>query len=375
MKKLIGVFLILALMLSLSFTIISCGERKIPYYSEGLEYTINADGKSYSVTGIGTATDTDIVIASVYEKLPVTSIDEFIFDDCDNIRSITIPDSVTSIHDFAFINYKGLSIIVDEKNTAFKDIDGNLYTKDGKTLLKYATGKTDTSFIIPDGVETIGKCALYNCDSLTSVTISDSVTTILDNAFYACDSLTSVAIPNSVTLIELGAFGGCNSLTSVVIGNSVSEISSWAFYNSPAITNITVAEDNSAYKSIDGNLYTKDGKTLVRCATGKNYTSFTVSNSVTSIDSHAFDGCASLESITIPNSVKGIRLFAFRNCDNLTDIYYTGSEEEWAKLNSPFQTIPSNLIIHYNSSITNDNNNTWNEDGNAIGRPVELPSN
>ena len=85
------------------------------------------------------------------------------------------------------------SIEVSENNTAYCDIDGNLYTKDKKTLIQYAIGKKDTSFTIPNSVTTIGDYAFWNCDSLTSVVIPDSVTYIGRYAFSNCDSLTIYA--------------------------------------------------------------------------------------------------------------------------------------------------------------------------------------
>ncbi|MBE6537805.1 MAG: leucine-rich repeat domain-containing protein, partial [Ruminococcaceae bacterium] len=84
------------------------------------------------------------------------------------------------------------SIEVDENNQYYKDIDGNLYSKDGKKLIQYAIGKTDTSFTIPNSVTCIGDYAFYYCTSLTSVTIPDSVTSIGSCAFSGCNRLTSI---------------------------------------------------------------------------------------------------------------------------------------------------------------------------------------
>ena len=89
------------------------------------------------------------------------------------------------------------------------------------------------SVSLPDGLTSIGSSAFYNCTALTSVTIPDSVTSIGDSAFEACLSLTSITIPDSITSIGGSAFCYCTSLTSVTIGNSVTSIGSSAFYNCP----------------------------------------------------------------------------------------------------------------------------------------------
>ena len=110
-----------------------------------------------------------------------------------------IPDSVTLIGYEAFHNCSSLtSIEVDENNTTYQSLDGNLYNKDGTTLIQYAFGKTATEFVIPDSVTTIGDSAFNVCRSLTSIEIPDSVTTIGDYAFCLCNSLTSIVFEGTV---------------------------------------------------------------------------------------------------------------------------------------------------------------------------------
>lgn len=139
----------------------------------------------------------------------------------------------------AFYNCKSLkNIEVSKENKIYKSIDGNLYTKDGKTLIQYATGKTESAFVIPNSVTSIGYAAFYNCSSLTRVTIGNSVTSIEDSAFNDCKSLTSITIPDSVTSIGYRAFYNCDSLTSITIGNSVTSIGESAFYGCSSLKEV-----------------------------------------------------------------------------------------------------------------------------------------
>lgn len=172
----------------------------------------------------------------------VTTIGNAAFYDCDSLTSVVISDSVTTIDNAAFCSCSLTSIEVDEANQYYCSIDGNLYTKDKKTLVQYAIGKTATEFTIPSSVTRIGTSAFSNCDSLTSIVIPDSVTKIGNEAFSWCSSLTSVVIPDSVTTIGTNAFYDCDSLTSVAIGDSVTTIGIFAFDNCSSLTIYCEAE-------------------------------------------------------------------------------------------------------------------------------------
>ena len=241
---------------------------------------------------------TEATIPSEINGVAVTSIGGSAFWDCTNLTSVTIPSSVTSIGHATFWDCTSLnSINVAAANTAYSSANGVLFSKDKTLLVEYPQGKTDASYTIPNSVTSIDYRAFYGCTNLTSVTIPNSVTSISFCAFSGCTGLANITIPNSVTSIEWSAFEYCTSLTS-----------------------INVAEANTVYSSANGVLFSKDKTLLVQYPAGKTDASYTIPNSVTSIELGAFCDRTSLASITIPDSVTSIGNSAFSGCTGLTSI-------------------------------------------------------
>jgi hypothetical protein len=294
----------------------------------------------------------------------VTSIGGNAFENCTSLTSVNIPYLVTKIETYTFFNCNSLtSINVDARNTEYSSIDGVLFDKNKEVLIQYPESKNERTYIIPSSVKTIASGAFIRCSNLTSITIPSSVTAIGGSAFAGCSSLTGITIPSSVrtiyyyfsdmfedcssltsitvdnrnpyyasvdgvlfdksmqTLIKYpqgkyqrtyiipssvtdiygDAFNGCSSLTSITLPSSVTSIGYNAFWNCSSLTSINVDNRNLAFASIDGVLYDKNIRVLIKYPGGKNQRTYNIPSTVTKMEEHAFDGCRNLSSITVDN--------------------------------------------------------------------------
>ena len=163
-----------------------------------LEYTLNSDGNSYTITGIGTFNGSVLNVPSVYKGKTITAIGEFAFYECTNLTEVNIGNSIIEVGPYAFAKCSSL-----------------------------------VKVIISDNVSTFGEYAFYWCSELTTVELSanSKLTSISKSMFSWCEKLSSITIPNGVTRIENYAFSGCDSLTSIVIPSKVTYIGDSAFSN------------------------------------------------------------------------------------------------------------------------------------------------
>ena len=284
----------------------------------GLAFKSNGDG-TCSVSGIGTCTDTEIVIPSVSPMGDaVTSIDSFAFRDCNNLTSITIPESVTSIEYGAniFSYCANLSSIkVDDDNPVYHD-DGNCVIHTASKEL--ITGCKDSVIPADGSVISIGDFAFEGCTGLKDIEIPNTITSIGMCAFYDCDSLTEIELPDSITHVGYHTFVGCSNLETANIPPKVPYITWGMFAACRRLTTLTIPVDAAlvgiAYESL-------------------------VNTSITSL--------------YLPQSIKFIDPSAFENCSNLTDIYYAGTEDEWKNIKTSLLEDASGvdllgINIHYN---------------------------
>ena len=306
-----------------------------------LQYTVNGDGKTCTVCDIGLCLDTEIVIPSTIDGYAVTAIgaaafkgqralvgvtvcegvreiSEEAFRDCPALTEVCLPQSLLLIGDEAFFGCVRLSeiavpkcvctigkrafgggmtcISVSEENADYSSADGNLYTKDGKTLVRYADGKTAPAFSCPDGVTVICVSAFSDCPHLKEITLPDSVTEIEDGAFQNCVALQTVSIGKNVTSLGYELFCGCERLVRVEAANGLPMLGAYMFERCRCLREVSLAR------------------------------------SVAQIPRGAFCGCRSLTALTVPASVTMIADFAFEHCTALTAIRYEGTERQWADM-------------------------------------------
>ena len=373
-------------------------------------YTVNADGNATITDFLGPVASTstgsyDITIPEKLDDHPVTGLGESSFSGtyspdhpknntllsfCNQIQSVTIPESVTSIGKSAFEDCSNLdSLTIKGVATSigayafgsctsltslslvgsFQTIGDYAFVSCGMTSLtidatitsieKYAfSSRSLTSLSLTGNIQKIGDYAFAYCTSLTSLSLTGNVQKIGDYAFYSCSSLKTVTLPKSLTSIGAYAFDSCTSLDSIEIPGTVTEIGDYAFIDA-GLTSVTIDE---GVKSTGAYMFYKCGnlttvtlpESLTTIADGSfafcsNLDHVKIPARVTCIGDGAFSNCTSLSEITLRDGVKTIGASAFLSCQGLTSITLPdsvtdiGKDAFWYCSNLKSITIPENV--------------------------------
>ena len=250
----------------------------------------------------------------------VTDIGNGAFSGCLLLEYISIPKSVICLNENPFSDWKG---VLECLSHNFIYEDDVLFNKDKSKIVSFRNQKIE-SYIIPDSVTSIGDYAFSRCSSLSNIVIPDSVTDIGKCAFYFCSSLSNIVIPDSVTSIGNDAFLRCSSLSNIVISDSVTSIGNGAFLGCSSLSNIVIPDSvtsigNDAFSDCSSlsSIVIPDSVTDIgndafsHCSSLSN---IVVPNSVISIGDRAFWDCSFLSNIVISDSVTNIGNGAFHGC-------------------------------------------------------------
>ncbi len=188
-------------------------------------------------------------------KIPesVTAIRFGAFAGCIALTSVSLPVGITTIESAAFAMCAFLqSVQISGDNKYYQTVNGVLYNKDMTTLMCYPGGKTNTSFTIPSGVETIDLYAFSFALSLQTINIPEGVSVINEYTFYSAFNLKNVVIPASVQTIDTNAFCDCSALTTVTISKNskLKTIRTDAFVNCSALNTVYYGASKSNWNSI-----------------------------------------------------------------------------------------------------------------------------
>ena len=258
------------------------------------------------------------------------------FEGCTALSTFEIPDRATTINDRAFYGCTSLSAvsIPDSVNT----VGDQAFAASGLTQ------------VTMPGCRTMGDGVFESCRSLGSVTIADDVSAIPEGTFSGCTSLDEIAfgedpslrtigasafagtaftgfsIPEGVTTVDATAFSGCSQLQTVVIPSTLRDMGERPFQGCDSLTSFTVSGDSTAYASVDGVLYSKDFRTLVRYPSAASSSEFSVPEGTVTISAGAFESADSLTTVEMPASVTTIGSEAFQRCSGLRSVAIASQE-------------------------------------------------
>ncbi len=263
------------------------------------------------------------------------------FTNCPNLQYIYLPSTVSTIFSpFASGCSKLKFIEVNPESKYYVSIDGVLYSKNMRELVRYPSGKADESFSIPGQVDFINDKAFSRSENLKSIapfsiniiynrafeycvnlkSIKFSASSSYGSGFYGCTGLTKAEVLGYCGAVN-NMFFGCTNLVSVDISASAFNIEASAFRGCSSLKSINLSYDGGRYTSVDGVIYDKNMTKIIAYPAGKTNSSFSIPDTVTEIMDNAFYNSSNLNFIDLPERLTSIGELAFYGCTSLNSIY------------------------------------------------------
>ena len=252
--------------------------RIIQYDGFDENITIPSNIGERTVTTIGTSAFANSVTKPKSITLPntITTIEDTAFWNCEDL-SINIPSSVTTIGGAPFLLCKNIKLDISQNDNFVID-NGVLYTKDKTKVIEVLETCNSKQLILPSTVKTIGKYAMYYNEVVEQISLPANLESIEDRAFYS-SKLTSITIPGSVRNIEQGAFDGAYSLKTAIIENGVTALPQGMFASDFSLKVVEIPESvksigEDAFKGTNSSLkiYGVKGSYAQKYANGNNIT-------------------------------------------------------------------------------------------------------
>ena len=297
----------------------------------------------HDTTSSGLSSDTkklNVGYNSCIEKVElgsgVTSLRGRCFQNCSSLKSINIPNSVTSIGDYVFESSYGSSLEFISIPNSVTSIDSNVFSNCNKLKIISFPNRT------PSLSNT--RYLFSGCESLKRISIPSETTSIKINMFYDCSSLKSINLPEGITSIGSSAFYNCRSLETIKLPDGITSIDGNAFYSCQSLKSINIPES----------LQTIKDSTFYNC---RLLETIKLPDGITSIGANAFDECRSLESINLPEGITSIGAKAFNNCKLLETVNIPNTLTELA--NGVFYSCCNFKSIIIPNGITSIGSNTF----------------
>lgn len=237
----------------------------------------------------------------------LTDVNSYAFTGCQTLKHISIPIGIENLKEHAFsgcINVNTISLpysLHRIENSVFEDCESIQFLE------------------LSQNINYIGKAAFKNCKSLRTIDLPTGIDILNSEVIYGCESLTNVKIPQSVEVIGTNAFHGCKSITDIHISQNITKIDD-VFSSMSSLENISVHSNNENFCSVDGVLFDREKKILLRYPCNYKNDLYVLPQSVKVIGKKAFDGCGNLRFIGLPKDLEEIDNFAFNQCTSLVEL-------------------------------------------------------